>query len=405
MKSKFLALALMHVLVACSGGSKKDNLPQSVPDIPQHLDSDLYQSFLKTYENKKGLFDPCDMDLKQQKKEIIQAVLNKEDEINAYYKSMPLAGKDIKKIDFHGSYIEDNSDEKKETESWKSTKTSWKTAIEHLSLVKSKSDLRLWGYLLAETKSLVLEDLRRIVYKSNFDLNYNQEADLKELLTKVQDCHKAESCIELIGLSSAAESLYKTNKIYKAFHELLTASEYSLKDKREIIEILEKRIQNDFEYQFGFTKFGSVQVTQPAAGKFNLSFPLSSQTLSEAEKSLIQNWIQDAWKSDDNAVTVTWNETPSYSIFFDEGLLMRAYTSFKKAEIHLFPGTRLSAIPHEFGHAMGFPDEYYTLFDASACGYEIWFNPGSIMSDDSTGIALPRHWEKLRSEYGTGVTL
>lgn len=69
--------------------------------------------------------------------------------------------------------------------------------------------------------------------------------------------------------------------------------------------------------------------------------------------------------------------------------------------IRLSSDFRASAIPHEFGHVLGFPDMYYTSWNPQACRYVEEFSQEEIMSDDSTGVVTAADWAALEELYPT----
>lgn len=113
-------------------------------------------------------------------------------------------------------------------------------------------------------------------------------------------------------------------------------------------------------------------------------------------------WIEKVWNVDaDYRIRIEDVKKPlaGYAANISREVGGRAYVDREKFTMELFNFGRLRTIPHEFGHILGFADNYFTLWNKKTCGYDVEINPGDLMSDSTAGVVLPEHWEQLKKTY------
>jgi hypothetical protein len=241
----------------------------------------------------------------------------------------------------------------------------------------------------------VFDDEDRIVYSGFTGRSRTVGPKFEAILLKLKECMASETCIDP-KLDADQKSFLNDNLAYNYYDHNLTSTQVSQEEKRKVLERFLNRIKRDNDvYQFYINPIARFEGN-------SLIIPMDVSVLGEAASKFIES-IEKAWNIDNTySVKIEAKNRPesSYLLNVDDVVGGRAFVMHSNGgSLQLFNMGRLKTATHEFGHVIGLPDEYYTTWDPSVCGYNNEYNAGNLMSDSSSGKVLPEHWQAIKKAY------
>ncbi|NDG83861.1 MAG: hypothetical protein EBX52_02360 [Proteobacteria bacterium] len=386
------AILILGLLSGCS----KSKPPASTPF---HVQVEDFSQALSLLE-KIPLKEPCDSKIFKLRHDLVGEIMDLRKNPRSD-PSPPGNPKRIKNhpevIPFQRSFLVKEPDALTETPaSWKTLETSWEGIRKLLDENRNLSPKDRYLLVNHLAQSLLLDDLFRSYYEVNQGINHDSVGQLAELDRTVKACFDNSSCITP-ALSTEQQTLVSRIPMYaKLAAELDNSTEESL--KRKIIERFADRTRSDVQRYLYRGQDSAIRNETDSKTVFKLA--LNQGALREEEADLVKTTIEGIWKSDPVSVDVNWTDSaPGMRLFkilfhiLEPG--KRANTDPHDLTVNLYPGTNVRSIAHEAGHILGFPDHYYTIWDADKCTYTQYTLGNDIMSDSQSGSVTSEEWDEL----------
>jgi len=122
----------------------------------------------------------------------------------------------------------------------------------------------------------------------------------------------------------------------------------------------------------------------------------------------LKEMVEKFWNHGSKSVSIEWVEKESSSSFEKDGIFSfllnlevgrRSWVNTGTGTVNLVQPTRIGSIAHEFGHVLGFVDNYHTTWNAQTCKYSFESLPSDIMSESFGGKVSDTHWKELEERY------
>jgi hypothetical protein len=267
----------------------------------------------------------------------------------------------------------------------------WKDIIEHYQSIKGTATDVQWQHLNTDVRGIAPDDEDRIKYGDNLQVQRQDQAFLGEMTDALQKCLADPTCN---ALPEPVFSKAEKNEIYRFFNSYWKRNQ---DDKKWVIEAYIRRVARDNKNRFDLIPKGlEVDLVTET-----LTVRMNAGEFSEKAQQL-EDYFLKPWNEAGLKVKIEWL-TARVAEAFDiliSPLGSRAYVSvskdLKSKEMSLAKKSWSSTLTHEFGHVLGLRDEYYTMWDDTACGYYTEYNNGNIMSRSATGSILPEHVESIK---------
>lgn len=279
---------------------------------------------------------------------------------------------------------------------WQSYKKSWAAIYSLYQRIKTQTpNSDDWQTLNASVRGILADDDDRIFTVSAFILGHDDERRFLRIIEKLEDCAK-KNCVESNLKKSEEKFLTSSATLRHYFQKWKEATDQSLRIERrgKLIEILNRNYNTTYAFH------RNENVSRPSRDKISLrmnagAFAGAQELLSEA--------ITSIWSAPKIKVEIDWvdlNIFPGlYTFAIGHSNGERAFTDRKNKIVQMYPANYLSAIAHEVGHVLGFPDEYYTIWDENKCEYTVEYSEENLMSVHSNGLVTPKTWKTLAETY------
>lgn len=358
-----------------------DRDPDELPDSHHTDNSTLVKQVNEVYES--NLVADCDEKQRDLKLKIAKALDERHDAIAAFAASLP-PSKLYDRIPLGPIVVRKLKDPKTRVSQWEEYSYGWGELEDGFNKIYERPVGAEWLALETSFRSILTDDYNRLVYKDNFFLKRSDYETVQSSLKKTEACLATTDCSTPEYLA-AEKSLITSNPFYQPFSGA----------NRSSLEKLKRALQYDANRK-GFHK----NVTVSFADQSTLILPLDAGPFSTVTEEL-EKYITDLWTSPDLKVKIKWttinDEPQAYVIKVGEGAGGRSFVSYKNRSINYFSDVRTISIAHEIGHVLGFPDYYYTSWNANTCLYTTEDNLGDLMS--ANGIVTPEEWQALRDNY------
>ncbi|MEO5667823.1 MAG: immune inhibitor A domain-containing protein [Bdellovibrionota bacterium] len=270
-------------------------------------------------------------------------------------------------------------------------------ALSKLSV--NASTLPTWSWISSSANYLVIRDQLRLQWGKNFTVRLSERPLLASLSLKIESCLADFACdprvLLLSSISPQERSLILRHKPYLEISALATKREAVLLERRTQLGALKVWVDRDAR-QMGFVANDSIQRSGPKTFKV----PLSAGPFTPQRKKIAE-WLGIFWNSPRFSIDIEWREALPVSIFslqIDEiGSIARVNPVEKTLTLPWISSLR--TFSHEFGHVLGLPDTYETLWNAETCRYTQKAWPEDLMSASWTGHVLEEHWQELDRQY------
>jgi hypothetical protein len=359
--------------------SLRDRAPVNGPTVPvvKSLAEGLYLS-------------DCDRKHLPKALEIAQAVDARAEEIAAYFSTLPESPL-FRRERLGPITVRVRKTSPSPKPGWQSVKFGWPTIEAEYAEALRNPIPENWAYLNTSVRSVLRNDESRVLDGYLYVLGHGDEPILEEIRNAILACKRPECARP--SLSTQAERWLGRHSLYQKY---LAHSQPGDSTKAQVAwDAVRVGIESDLEWYREFNLYSGVR----RLGN-DYSVALDAGPFGEVKEQLA-NVIETIWASATSKIKIAWRESSPdlFSVILGEGHGGRAYVSYRNLKIVLYPDVRARTIAHEFGHVLGFPDYYYTLWHESTCTYEEQFREDDLMSDSGLGGVLPEEWRELDRRY------
>lgn len=390
--SIFLTTASVLALSACGGGSGK--IADPVEEDYEHgpFLGDLDKKLAEIYgKDREIFFEPCDFQNRRKIFEIGKELEKRRGQLSLFNEGKREAAKD----DYlkFGEFQFAKSKPKAAEDKWSEWEWSWTELIRQYEYIKTHPSDEYWDWLNSAVRGVVADDDDRLngFFKGAKRSSGPMAAALNEVITA---CDANEDCTNPPFTSEQKEFLNNSG-VFRFYWKDLESSTYAREDKRSDIKFLKKRIGSIAKlYDFGAYEAAHVD------GQ-TLVIPMDLSVFGAGADDAIKQ-MQEPWNIDSTYKVRIENVAKSdktFKILVSDVLGERAFVSRSEFLMQLYNYGGLQTLSHEFGHILGFQDNYFTSWDKVSCKYKVEANSGDLMSASSSGKVLPSHWEKLKKIY------
>jgi hypothetical protein len=378
-------------LVFLSGCSKSDS-GQSSPrgftePKPETRASTYTNSMLVTRMEDRFFWDACDERLHPIRKEVAQAIDIKLPWIKENFASRSTTVSNVPDDDemMVGEFIFLKAMPPEMGSDWKNQRHGWEDLQKSYANAKTALD---WARVVSQFNLLVDKDLKRLYYEMNFGLDLRSEDSVLALFENLLKCTvELESC-----LSAESQKTLEGIPNYKKMWEFaLSDEQYAGRLKK--FKFLVNEVRSSWSRQFGFRRNPLVR----REGN-NFILPLRTEDY-KGVKAELKTIIESYWTYEGQRVIVEWtDDLRAYEIIMPEQYI-NPVTDTQSKKVYIYPGAPIEAFPHEIGHALGLPDDYFVIWDQSDCRYRQEAQKGNLMSLAEGGHARKKHFDKLNRYY------
>lgn len=281
---------------------------------------------------------------------------------------------------------------------------SWKDLIEDVHDLEKIPDLQSrrleWSRLSVAANYLLVRDQLRLEWGYNFSLKISERPTVLMLVERVDNCLANETCdprnLLLMQASMDERAILRRHPPYAELTSLATRREFSIEERRKHLAQLKEWTNRDYEAQ-SFTRNTRIERSKPNRFTVELDAgPLSEHT------STLEKWLKVFWSNEAFELHFKWKKPLAGAEFFRFELVdvnAVATVNMKDKTVRIPWITTLRTLSHEFGHVLGLPDRYETLWNADTCRYTQNAWPDDLMSASWTGQVLSEHWRELDRNY------
>lgn len=281
---------------------------------------------------------------------------------------------------------------------WRLFEESWTYWIAQYQKIKHQPIGKDWVELTAAAKGLLADDVDRTANpfsRSWYRLRRRDEPHLVTLAQAIEACRADSGCPKPSLTEETADLVIRVPILLEGYIKI--AQSAKAEDRRKAIDELVSHVASLSE------KFR--MRANPAAKRVSptqIRVPMDGSAFADA-LTQISGYIESLWRSDSLEVKIDWVKKAAapdvFQIFAEPGIGARAYVNFGKRSMHLYSYVRSRTLAHEFGHVLGFEDQYYTYWFPESCGYETSVNRANLMSESGTGFVTAEHWQRLEKTY------
>ena len=406
MKRLLIITLSVFLLSACGKQNKSvspllhDETPAPVPEVGDFSEN------LKKLKKSTDLLDTCELNELQDRVEIAKSLDAHKDEILQIASKIPASG-NYRSIPFGSSTLLEYIGPASSEIAWKTSQYSWKTAIKAFQLIKDKPVDLKWVIITAYLKNIIWDDNRRIYSGYNYGLDKDSKAPLQALLKLMNQCVQDSSCTDPQYQNSDLSFIALVPDYAKL--KLAIEQETDASKKKSQIHEFQKKLNYDYQF-FSMVKNQTLRFEFDSQKNLkNYILPLDGSIFNDDQKKIVADAIQTVWKKTDSPFStqllIEWNPSnlmvQIFKLFFNENQISlgKTFTDRKNFEIHINSSTSLKAIAHEAGHAIGFPDHYFTHWNPNTCTYINQVKDDDLMSMHETGIVTEPEWNDLYETY------
>ena len=260
-----------------------------------------------------------------------------------------------------------------------------------------------WKQVDMLARSMVRNDQMRLRDLRNLALDETSAPGMRSLALAYQDCRDRVDCPEP-RLDTRAKEFLAGNPIQSEIWRTLQGLP-SLAEKHRLLERLLQELPDGRKGRVLADYAAVAMRALPSVRRRNaetFEVALDANDLREGRAELTR-LIESVWQSDRYHVEVRWVTPPTTDALFrfvaEPDANVRSFVLHSDQTIHLPSRTEAKVVAHEVGHALGFPDHYYTVWDASACRYAVRLSEEDVMSYHPTGGATAEDWAELNETY------
>ncbi len=348
---RFFGVLFLFLIAACGSKNQAPQVPLNSlggvspknPDAIYHGPiTTALNELTKSLDQLKNAGNPSSCDTKNMahEYEIAAAIDAKADAILAYASQPHQVYSNFTKVDFGDGYLKRYSGDRKPDPTWMAVEDSWDEVYANYLKIKDLPVNAAWLSLDADARSLITDDIRRLIYHDHMGIGFDSEPAILWMQERVG---------------------FRKNSAVKVTKDASGNIVYSLPLDATAFSDVQRNILKDLFESAWTYKNARIEIT----------------------------WTDK--KLNPDVYTLNW----------DQQLGERSETNYKKHTVLFHIGSRTTEVSHEIGHVMGLKDHYYTVWSPAKCSYEIQLNTADIMSNDALGAGgTEEEFKKFAEEYG-----
>ncbi|MBO9667480.1 MAG: hypothetical protein J7501_11795, partial [Bdellovibrio sp.] len=272
---------------------------------------------------------------------------------------------------------------------------SWSRIAKIYEAIKKDPTNPAWVKLNLLARGIVSDDQKRIVNGVFYGVKRQSVPMVLEIDRKATACLQVETCTNP-ELTDAEASFLSSHTLLNYEIRGFKNPKATDEQKRQNFERFATRV-HFLADKYGMHKINILKVTDKV-----LTVPMDLSVLGDDGAALFMEYIEKTWNIDSEysiKIEAVKDGSPAFKLKVDNVIGGRANVSRNELYMQLYNFGGIKTATHEFGHELGFSDNYYTSWDTDTCAYTTEGNRGEIMSNSAQGAVLPRHWETLKKTY------
>ena len=265
----------------------------------------------------------------------------------------------------------------------------WPLVVPYLAKARKENTPEAWAAFSKEAKDVLEYDEDRLVNEINFGLQYDSEPSLFQLNYDLTKCtiHNWDTC-----LSQQSTDFVKSVPNFRDLWAWMKRADTEEK-KTDRLKFFTREIQLDWDSKFNLRKRTNVQ-------RQGDTFIVPFRTTDYADaKDEIKKIIESYWRLGNQKVIVEWTDDPNAFELVGPKHYVRAETFYKTSKVLISSGAKIETFAHEFGHVLGFRDQYFDVWNEKECTYTEYSFGGNLMSRSQGGRVLQKHFDRLKAFY------
>lgn len=280
------------------------------------------------------------------------------------------------------------------TPGWRQSTRGWTELIARFERLRRGSSLQDWVELDRDVRAILVDDANRLIYFVHPRLDRFSPDKLRALAGRLDVCANSATCIQ--PQVTSEDIAYIEQGLWHRFHWNAMQRESSAPaERRDAFLQLRSWVVRDLNI-VSFRPNPRVRRTRRG-----LDLPLDLGQMRGHERRF-SDLVLKFWGLPGTLVNLRGarqaENADVYEVFVHRESGGRPFVDHAKKTVHLFgqPTDRVTA--HEIGHVLGFPDTYYSSWDAKSCRYQMEWNPEDLMSATS-GSVDTSHWHEMLAHY------
>lgn len=365
----------------------------------------IYQGSLESIYAKAATSpyaDACDREQAAQRVELARALDAKADVLKQYAATQPDSltyyNSDLVRVElgpayfFRSEYIEIPKDEWVIDPSY-----DWGDILAFYTSIREAPVDGDWVRLNRLVRGVAYNDKLRLNGGWTWVLDHNSGRLLKSAIDAIKLCIERKDCA-MPELASDEVKLLESHSPLRTAWASIVATADTEQRREKLRSFLNGELSKQYERMYGLTPSSSIY----RKSKKTLVVPLDSGAFSGAEREF-EKIVASVWNSSRLAIELKWLARAAFPEIFQlvlgAAIGERPFVSYTSKTLNLFNGNRITSVAHEFGHVLGFPDRYYTVWAADVCSYYSESNASDVMSDSSLGTPRAQDWDTLLESY------
>lgn len=282
---------------------------------------------------------------------------------------------------------------------------SWSELYDRMLALRDSPAGLEWFDLNEKARSVLSQDVSRLIHKRNMRIRRSQLRDLVELHERLEACLQSAVCRDsgpLDELPPRLAAILNESPIYAKLVERIKNAG-SADDAARDLAALTAWVGRD---RRSLTFVKQPFVRRSATREITVTLDAGDFGEKKARDALSRLFLE-TWKSPDRRLKLEWKgeaqeidgPTP-FRILLSWAMGSPSYVDYAKREMNLVHGARTWSVQHELGHTLGLPDSYFVTWNSESCRYRVESNPGDLMSAPGPGgRVLDSTWELLFQVY------
>lgn len=308
------------------------------------------------------------------------------------YKTKNSIGDNYKAVPFGPTFVQERVTAPNPEDGWAEEVTPFSYYSDLYQKAKASGAMKDWSELNDQFRGWLLDEEGRIVKGYNYQLGREHVEPARQLWREIRDCDAKPDCT-VPTLSEASRIFVESQFRYK--EELAKVGAAASREKAR------EELKNFFDYVTGDVRYWDFK-PNPAirlTGESTWSLAVDPGPFANAGDQY-KRYFHELWQADGGKVILELSQgTGLFRSVLGDEVGGRSKVNLDKKEIILMPGLRARTLAHELGHVIGFPDNYFSVFNPADCSYRDQSRPSDLMSSSATGQVLPEHWATMAVEF------
>lgn len=390
-----LSIVALLTATMLSVACQRSEAPQNADPVQPLYVGNLDQKMSEIYDDKnKDYLSVCDYQWRPKILEISRVLEEKRAAIEAMAKE-DLGSRPEKVLDFGPYKFPDNFLTPPGKDEWTERTNSWSRIAKIYDWIKDNPEDPRWVNINQMARGIVSDDEKRIASGIFYGLSRKAEPMILEIERKAVACQQDPSCGNP-NLSKEETNFLTVHPAYANANAIFRSEKATLEKKRENLARFIMRVHS-LALRYGFSKESLLKINGNV-----MTVPMNLSVFGDEGAALFIEFAEKMWnKNPDYSVKIESikDGSPAYTVQVSDQVGGRAHLNRKSRTMQLFNWDRVKVFTHEFGHILGFQDNYYTSWSIDTCSYTTETNSADLMANSSEGTVLPRHWDKLKEIY------